>query len=102
MNISVSDLACIQCARAVTRALHDVNPQARFTVDLVAKSVTLHGGLDATQAMAAIQAAGYSASATNKRTSSIAIAGRCGCCSCEDCACTDCQCCTGSDCRCAA
>jgi len=59
----VQGMTCQHCAKAVTRALHQVDPQAQVHVDLAGKKVEVESG-QARQALAeAIAKEGYTVAA---------------------------------------
>lgn len=59
MKFTVEGMTCGHCIRAVTRAIHALDPEARVDVDLSAGIVTVIGDVTAEQAAAAIAAEGY-------------------------------------------
>lgn len=59
MKFTVEGMTCGHCIRAVTRAIHALDPEARVDVDLSAGIVTVTGDVAADQAAAAIAAEGY-------------------------------------------
>ncbi len=58
-TFSVPDMTCGHCVRSITEAIHAVAPQATVNTDLDQHHVTVEG-LDADQALKAIEEAGYS------------------------------------------
>lgn len=64
MKFNVEGMHCGHCVRAITRAIHALNAEARVDVDLSAGTVVVTGDLGAEQAAAAIAAAGYAVTAT--------------------------------------
>lgn len=64
MKFTVEGMHCGHCVRAITRAIHALNAEARVDVDLGAGTVVVTGDLGAEQAAAAIAAAGYAVTAT--------------------------------------
>ena len=63
MKFTVEGMTCGHCIRAVTRAIHALDPEARVDIDLSAGIVTVIGDVAAEQAAAAIAAEGYPVSA---------------------------------------
>lgn len=61
MLLSVHDMSCGHCVKAVTAAVQAVSPGAEVEVDLAAGTVRISGGVDADAALRAIQDAGYPA-----------------------------------------
>ena len=59
MKFTVEGMTCGHCIRAVTRAIHALDPEARVDVDLSTGIVTVIGDVAAEQAAAAIAAEGY-------------------------------------------
>ena len=59
MKLTVEGMNCGHCIRAVTRAIHALDPEARVDVDLSAGIVTVIGDVAADLAAAAIAAEGY-------------------------------------------
>ena len=64
MKFTVEGMHCGLCVRAITRAIHALNAEARVDVDLGAGTVVVTGDLGAEQAAAVIAAAGYAVTAT--------------------------------------
>lgn len=64
MKFTVEGMHCGHCVRAITRAIHALNAEARVDVDLGAGTVVVTGDLGAEQAAAVIAAAGYAVTAT--------------------------------------
>jgi copper chaperone len=52
-------MTCQGCVRAVTRAVHDVDPQARVLVDLTAQQIDVESEQPPERLQAAIEEAGY-------------------------------------------
>ena len=63
MLFKVEGMSCGHCVRAVSDAVHGVDPAARVDVDLVAGQVRLESGAAAARLAAAIAAEGYEVSA---------------------------------------
>lgn len=65
IRYTVAKINCGGCAKAVTRAVHGVDPGARVEIDLKAGSVAVTGtpGVPAECYVQAIRAAGYAAEA---------------------------------------
>lgn len=61
MLLSVQDMTCGHCVKAVTAALQAIAPGAQVEVDLAAATARIAGSLDAEAALAAIRDAGYPA-----------------------------------------
>jgi copper chaperone len=56
----VNDMTCGHCASTITRAVQEVDPQARVQVDLAAHRVDIESGqAEAARLQGAIAAAGY-------------------------------------------
>lgn len=64
MKFTVEGMHCGHCVRAITRAIHALNADARVDVDLSAGTVVVTGDFAAEQAAAAIAAEGYAVTAT--------------------------------------
>ncbi len=58
-RFKVPDMSCGHCAKAVTEAVHSVDPDASVDVDLRTKLVSIASATDATALAAAIKASGY-------------------------------------------
>lgn len=59
MQFDVEGMTCGHCVRAITRALHTLDPDARVDVDLAQGIVTVEGAILADDAADAITNAGY-------------------------------------------
>jgi copper chaperone len=58
-HFQVQGMSCAHCERAVTEAVHRVDPQASVTVDLATGAVAIDSALPAPGFVAAIAAEGY-------------------------------------------
>ena len=61
MELMVENMSCGHCVRAVTDAMHALNPAAEVRVDLARKSLSINGQIDAPAALTALAEAGYPA-----------------------------------------
>jgi copper chaperone CopZ len=59
IELTVPGMSCGPCARAVTQAVHGVDPAANVDVDLPTKLVSIESDADIARIAAAIEAAGY-------------------------------------------
>ena len=59
MLLDVRKMTCNHCVRAVTAAVHAIDPQATVDVDLGQGTVRIDGNVDAEAAATAIRAEGY-------------------------------------------
>lgn len=59
LEYTVPALSCGHCARAVTEAVHEVDPDARVEVDLTAKQVRVETRESTERVQAALSEAGY-------------------------------------------
>ena len=59
IEFDIASLSCGHCVRAVTEAVHEVDPAARVDVDLARKHVTVQTQADRQQLAAALAQAGY-------------------------------------------
>lgn len=59
MEITVPGMSCAPCARAVTNAVHSVDPDAVLTIDMETKRVAIATSADAGRVSTAIEEAGY-------------------------------------------
>jgi copper chaperone len=59
MEITVRGMSCGPCARAVTNAVHSVDPNAQVKVDLETKRVAIDTTAQLAQLAEAIENAGY-------------------------------------------
>lgn len=57
--ITVRGMGCAPCARAVTNAVHSVDPEASVDVNLETKRVAIGSTADLEKITASIEAAGY-------------------------------------------
>jgi copper chaperone len=62
MLLSVQDMTCGHCVKAVTAAVQAISPGAEVEVDLAAGTVRITGCTDPEAAQRAIEDAGYPAS----------------------------------------
>jgi copper chaperone len=60
MKFDVEGMTCGHCVRAITRAIHTLDPDARVDVDLAQGVVTVEGQLMADAVADAITQEGYS------------------------------------------
>lgn len=58
----LQDMHCGGCARAVTRAVKDVDPQAELDIDVAARRLSVRGEAARAALLAALAAAGFPAS----------------------------------------
>ncbi|HKU95478.1 MAG TPA: heavy-metal-associated domain-containing protein [Vineibacter sp.] len=56
---TVPTMTCGHCAATIEKAVKGVDPQATLSVNLPAKEVTIHSGVEETRIAEAIRAAGY-------------------------------------------
>lgn len=59
LEFNIASLSCGHCARAVTEAVHEVDPEARVDVDLASKHVSVQSQADRQRLVAALTEAGY-------------------------------------------
>ena len=59
IKFSVPDMSCGHCAKAVTEAVHSVDPDASVDVDLRTKLVSVDSAAEKIALSAAIREAGY-------------------------------------------
>jgi copper chaperone len=59
MRIVVDGMTCDHCVRAITKAIHAIDANARVDVDIKASTVTIDGDVDPALAKAAIESEGY-------------------------------------------
>jgi copper chaperone len=59
IEFTISALSCGHCARAVTEAVHEVDPQAQVQVDLASKRVEVQTGAERAKLVEALTLAGY-------------------------------------------
>ena len=59
IEFDIASLSCGHCVRAITEAVHEVDPAARVDVDLARKHVTVQTQADRAQLAAALAEAGY-------------------------------------------
>lgn len=58
-EFDIAALSCGHCARAVTEAVHEVDPDARVDVDLSRKHIVVHTQAARERVAAALLEAGY-------------------------------------------
>jgi copper chaperone len=58
-EFKIPAISCGHCARAVTEAVHEVDPKAQVQVDLPAKRVQVHTDAPRPALVAALAEAGY-------------------------------------------
>ena len=58
-DFTVKDMTCGHCASTITRAVKEVDPDARCEIDLEKKQVLITSGKPAAEFLEAIQEAGY-------------------------------------------
>lgn len=60
MKLIVGNMTCNHCVKAVTKAINDVDPNAKVSVDLTKKEVTIDGGsISQEAAIKVVDDAGY-------------------------------------------
>lgn len=59
IEFNIAALSCGHCVRAVTEAVHQVDPAAKVEVDLARKQVQVESALARQQLSAALVEAGY-------------------------------------------
>jgi copper chaperone len=59
LEFQVPAVSCNHCVRAVTEAVHEVDPQARVQVDLPQHKVTVDSSADRQALVEALTEAGY-------------------------------------------
>ncbi len=58
-ELQVEEMSCGHCVGAVTAAVRELDPQAQVEVDLAAKSVKVHTGVELARVRDAIEQAGF-------------------------------------------
>lgn len=61
MHLSVTNMSCDGCVRAITRAIQARDPGARVSADLAARQITVESALKAAEVQALLDKAGYQA-----------------------------------------
>ncbi|MCX8711150.1 heavy-metal-associated domain-containing protein [Gilliamella sp. B2969] len=60
MKLIVDNMTCQHCVKAITKAINDIDPKAKVTVDLAKHEVDIEGGsISQEAAIAAVNEAGY-------------------------------------------
>ncbi|WP_294826852.1 heavy-metal-associated domain-containing protein [uncultured Gilliamella sp.] len=60
MKLIVDNMSCQHCVNAITKAINDIDPKAKVTIDLAKHEVDIEGGtISQEAAIAAINEAGY-------------------------------------------
>ncbi|HLS52241.1 MAG TPA: heavy-metal-associated domain-containing protein [Burkholderiaceae bacterium] len=62
-TFTVENMTCQHCVNRVTKAVHDISPQAKVKVDLDTKTVNVNSNTNAELIAKAISDAGYPAQA---------------------------------------
>lgn len=62
MDLSVTNMSCDGCVRAITRAIQARDPKARVSADLAARRIAVETVLGAAELQALLDKAGYRAS----------------------------------------
>ena len=63
LDFNIAALSCGHCARAVTEAVHEIDPEARVEVDLGSKQVKVQTQATREQVVAVLTEAGYAPAA---------------------------------------
>ncbi len=64
LDFNIAALSCGHCARAVTEAVHEIDPEARVEVDLGSKQVKVQTQATREQVVAVLTEAGYAPAAS--------------------------------------
>lgn len=59
INLQVKGMSCGHCARAVTEAIHEIDPAAQVQIDLPTGRVQVASQADTARLSAAVSEAGY-------------------------------------------
>jgi copper chaperone len=59
IEFDIPQMTCGHCVKAVTEAVHEVDPKARVDVDLASKHVNVDTQADRVRIVAALAEAGY-------------------------------------------
>lgn len=59
MQFQVEGMSCNHCVGAITRAVKQVDPDARVSADIAAQAVSVEADADVQDVREAIEAAGY-------------------------------------------
>ncbi|CAB3724419.1 hypothetical protein LMG22037_05048 [Paraburkholderia phenoliruptrix] len=62
MELEVKDMTCGHCASVVTKAVKDVDAQAKVEIDITARTVRIESACEASEFISAIRIEGYSPS----------------------------------------
>lgn len=60
MKLHVQDMTCGHCSGVLTKAVRDVDAQAKVAIDLTTRTVSIESSHPASEFVFAIEAAGYS------------------------------------------
>jgi copper chaperone len=63
LEVTVPDMDCSSCVRAITSAVREIDPHATVAADLQSKKVVIGGDAVAQQFIEAIRGAGFSVKA---------------------------------------
>ena len=61
ITLSIPNISCGHCARAITEAVHALDPQAAVTVDIAARRVAIDSSADTAAVRERLAAEGYPA-----------------------------------------
>jgi copper chaperone len=62
MELEVKDMTCGHCAGVITKAVRDVDAQAKVDIDVAARTVRIESAYGTADLLSVIQEAGYTAS----------------------------------------
>lgn len=61
IQLNIPQMSCGHCVKAVTQAVHEVDPQAKVDVNLATKRVNVESQADRAKIVASLAEAGYPA-----------------------------------------
>jgi copper chaperone len=59
LQFNIPRMSCAHCVKAVTEAVHEVDPQAKVQVDLAGKQVSVDSQAERQKIVASLAEAGY-------------------------------------------
>ena len=60
MKLIIDNMSCQHCVKTITKAINDIDPKAKVSVDLTKREVDIEGGtISQEAAIAAIDEAGF-------------------------------------------
>lgn len=77
LEMTIPDMTCGHCMNVITRAIGEIDSNAKVNFDLSTHTVSIAGAASATDLRAAIENAGYTVSDTKQDNASASCCGSC-------------------------